>query len=236
MNQDYKKDHSFRSNRYPTSFMARIAIVAMLAVLPITGFAASPPAELIAGTDYVEIPDGAAFDTPAGQIEVVEVFGYTCPHCAHFEPLVSAWKAKLPADVNFVEVPAPFGGYWIPYAQAFYAAQAQGLVARTHAPMFRALHQEHSLPISGATPKEIAAFYARYGADPEQFAKAMTSPAVQTQLKQARDFLQRSGVEGTPTLIVDGKYRVLGTSATDTLENATRLIELERSRRASAER
>ncbi|MGY0799969.1 thiol:disulfide interchange protein DsbA/DsbL [Lysobacter sp. A286] len=232
MNHDSAKTHLLRSRRSGGSFLARAAIAAIFVALPMIGFAAAPTGDLVAGTDYIEIPDGAPFATPAGQIEVVEVFGYTCPHCAHFEPLVSAWKAKLPADVNFVEVPAPFGGYWIPYAQAFYTAQAQGLVARTHAPMFRALHQEHSLPISGATPAEIAAFYARYGADPEQFANTMTSPAIQAQLKQARDFLRRSGVEGTPTLIVNGKYRVLGNSATDLLDNAAKLVERERSRRA----
>lgn len=230
MNHDSETNHSFRSNQYQGPLLSRIAMVAMLAVLTMTGCASSPSVELVAGVDYVEIPDGAAFATPADQIEVVEVFGYTCPHCANFSPVVSAWKAKLPADVNFVEVPAPFGGYWIPYAQAFYAAQAEGLVARTHVPMFRALHEEHSLPIDGATPQQIAAFYAKYGADPEQFARAMTSPAIQTQLKQARDFLQRSGVEGTPTMIVNGKYRVLGDSPADILENATRLVELERSR------
>lgn len=213
--------------------LARLTAAAMLAVLPLFALAATPAAALVEGTDYVEISGGAAFAPRAGKIEVVEVFGYTCPHCAHFEPLLSAWKARLPADVAFVAVPAPFGGYWIPYAQAFYGAQSMGLVDRTHMAMFRALHETRSLPITGATPAEIAGFYAGHGADPARFAEAMASPQTQAKLATAREFLLRSGVEGTPALVVDGRYRVLGNSAQDMLRIADALIQRERTARQS---
>lgn len=213
--------------------LARFAALALAILLPASAFAASPTAP-VAGTDYVEIADGQPFAPQPGKIEVVEVFGYTCSHCARFEPLVSAWKAGLPADVSFVAVPAPFGGYWVPYAQAFYAAQAQGLVGKTHAAVFRALHEQHSLPIVGATPTEVATFYATHGADPEQFARDMTSAATEAQLERARGFLRHSGVEGTPTLIVAGKYRVLGGSFEQSLDIASALVERERSQRHRA--
>ena len=71
----------------------------------------APPVE---GTDYVVIANGETFEPANGQVEVVEVFGYTCPHCATFDPLISAWKSRLPADVRVTYLPAPFGGYWIP--------------------------------------------------------------------------------------------------------------------------
>lgn len=216
--------------------LARLAAAAMLAVLPLLAIAAPPVAALVEGTDYIEIADGKAFAPQAGKIEVVEVFGYTCPHCAHFEPLLSAWKARLPADVDFVAVPAPFGGYWIPYAQAFYAAQAMGLVDRTHMAMFRALHETRSLPITGATPAEIAGFYAGHGADPAKFAEAMASPETRAKLDKAREFLLRSGVEGTPALVVDGRYRVLGNSAQDMLRITDALVQRERAARQAAAR
>lgn len=203
------------------------AAAALLVVLPISGFAAAP----VAGTDYLEIPGGTAFDPQPGKVEVVEVFGYTCSHCARFEPALTAWKKRLPADVDLVLVPAPFGGHWIPYAQAFYAAQSMGLVERTHAAVFQALHDERSLPINRATPQEIAGFYAGFGADPVRFAEAMTSDATQARLQRARDFLVRSDVQGTPTLIVNGKYLVLGDSASDTLRIAGELVARERAAR-----
>lgn len=206
-------------------------VLALSALLPLAVLAAPPADGLVAGTDYVEIAGGQPFEAQPGRIEVVEVFGYTCPHCARFEPLVSAWKAGLPADVAFVPVPAPFGGYWIPYAQAFYAAQAQGLVEKTHAAVFRALHEQHSLPLMQATPAEIATFYAAHGADPQRFAADMTSAETAARLERARGFLRRSGVEGTPTLIVAGKYRVLGDSARESLEIASALVARERAGR-----
>ena len=215
--------------------LPRLALGAMLALsvlLPAAALAQSSAP--VAGTDYVEIPGGEPFAPVSGKIEVVEVFGYTCIHCANFEPLVSKWKAGLPADVSFVPVPAPFGGYWIPYAQAFHAAQAQGLVGRTHGAMFNALHEAQSLPITNATPVEIAGFYAGYGADASQFIADMASEATEAKLQHARDFLRRSGVEGTPTLIVAGKYRVLGDSFEELLDTASALVERERRKTAAA--
>ncbi|MGH8086501.1 MAG: thiol:disulfide interchange protein DsbA/DsbL [Lysobacter sp.] len=215
----------------PLNRLVLTAALALSALLPAAVLAQSNDSAPVAGVDYVEVAGGEPFAAAPGKIEVVEVFGYTCIHCAHFEPLVSAWKAELPADVSFVPVPAPFGGYWVPYAQAFYAAQGQGLLDRTHAAMFRALHETGSLPIVNATPAEIAGFYAGYGADPGQFAKAMVSEATAAELERARGFLRRSGVEGTPTLIVAGKYRVLGESFQQSLDIASALIERERARR-----
>ena len=58
---------------------------------------------------------------PDGRIEVAEVFAYWCPHCAHFQPMVDAWKRTKPADVDFVYVPAGFDPD-DSYAKAFFAA------------------------------------------------------------------------------------------------------------------
>ena len=219
-------------NRSALNRAVLAAALAVLALVPAAAMAQAAAASTpVAGVDYVEIAGGEPFAAAPGKIEVAEVFGYTCIHCAHFEPLVSAWEAGLADDVSFVPVPAPFGGYWVPYAQAFYAAQELGLLDRTHAAMFRALHETGSLPIVNATAAEIAGFYAGHGADAGQFAEAMTSEATTAKLERARGFLRRSGVEGTPTLIVAGKYRVLGGSFQESLDIASALIERERAQR-----
>ena len=61
----------------------------------------------------------------AGKIEVVEVFGYWCSHCADFQPLVTAWEAKLPKDVRFSYVPMP-NSQEDALSLGFYATQAAG--------------------------------------------------------------------------------------------------------------
>ena len=55
------------------------ALLLALAWLPGAALAQSTPQ---AGRDYVEIPGGQAWAARPGRIEVAELFGYTCPHCA----------------------------------------------------------------------------------------------------------------------------------------------------------
>lgn len=192
----------------------------------------APPVE---GTDYVVIANGEPFEPANGQVEVVEVFGYTCGHCANFQPMVGAWKARLPADVRFTYVPAPFGGFWIPYAKAYYAAQALGVAEQTHDAMFGALHLSRELPIQNATPEQIGRWYASHAdVDAKEFAATMQSFGIDARLKRAEDFIRRSGVDGTPTLIVAGKYRVTGRSLAENLRIASHLVQRERAAREGA--
>ncbi|GAB6197032.1 thiol:disulfide interchange protein DsbA/DsbL [Lysobacter xanthus] len=164
----------------------------------------------VLGEDYEEIAGGTPWQATPGKVEVVEVFGYVCPACAAFAPVVEPWHMKLPADVDFRYVAAPFGPEWDPYAKAFYVAEQMGLVERSHMALIDAIHVKDSMPGEGDKPDEqkIANFYAQYGADPKQFLGMMQSFAVATKVNQGRQWMVKSGVTGTPTIIVDGKYRV----------------------------
>ena len=195
----------------------RLALL-LLALLPLAACdrqSPSAPAASgvpVAGVDYFEIPNGRPYAPAAGKIEVAEAFGYPCPHCAHFEPQLAQWRAKLPANADFVAVPAAFGGPWDAYARAYFAAESVGLAEKTHSRLFSAIHAEHRLA-PNATVEQIAAFYAEHGADPAAFAATMNGAAVDAKLKHAREFLTRSEIEGappigTPMMIVAGKYRV----------------------------
>jgi len=197
--------------------------------------AATPPQgpAPVAGTDFVEIAGGQPYEPTGGKIEVAEIFGYTCPHCAHFEPLVEAWKAKQPADVKFVPLAAPFGGYWEPYAKAFYTAQTMGVLDKTHEAVFNAIHVDRTLPVQPLpTNDQIGAFYGKFGVDPKQFASTMSSFAIDAKMKRARQFIERSGVDSTPTVVINGKYKVTGKGFEDTLRIADHLIAQERAAKA----
>jgi thiol:disulfide interchange protein DsbA len=173
--------------------------------------AAAPPAWEgplpTAGVDYVELPDGQPYASLNGQVEVAEVFGYVCPHCANFEPLFVAWKSRLPADVKISRVPAALGGPWVTYAQAFYAAETLGVLEQSHEAVFGALHRQHSLSPT-ATPEQIGSFYAQFGVNPKLFTSTMQSFAVGSSINRSRQFAVRSRIEGTPSLVIDGKYLV----------------------------
>lgn len=197
---------------------------------------APPPVE---GTDYVTITNGQPFDTAPGRIEVVEFFGYVCPFCAAVQPQVSAMKAKLPPDVHFVYVPAAFGAMWDNYAKAYYAAEAMGLVEKTHDAMFRAIHIDQTLKGERGMdkPEEIAAFYANYGANPGEFLNSMQSFAVATKMNRARQYMTEAFANGdqmgTPAFVVAGKYRVKGKSVDDMFRIINQLIVAERAKLAA---
>lgn len=187
-----------------------------------------PPPVL--GQDYEEIPGGQPWQPVPGKIEVVEVFGYICPACAAFAPTFEPWHNKLPADVVLHYVPAPFGPEWDPYAKAYFASEQLGLVDKTHMALIDAIHVKHTLPAEGDKPDEqkIANFFAQYGADPKQFLDMMHSFAVATKVNQGRQWMQKAGVSGTPTVIVNGKYRIKGKTYDDVLRIADHLIARER--------
>ncbi|WP_419403317.1 thiol:disulfide interchange protein DsbA/DsbL [Stenotrophomonas rhizophila] len=184
----------------------------------------------VEGTDYVVIANGKPFQPATGKIEVAEVFGFVCPACAAFQPLIGPWKAGLPSDVNFVYVPAMFGGTWDDYAKAFYAAQALNLEDKTHEALYKAIHVDQALKGERGrdSVQDIAAFYAKHGADAKQFEAAMSSFAVSAKTSAAKQFAQRSQITGTPSVIVNGKYLVKGKSFPDMLRIADHLVARER--------
>ena len=198
-------------------------------VLPPQGPAPVP------GKDYVEIPNGQPYAPLNGQIEVVEVFGYVCPACARFAPEVSAWKKKQPSDVRVTYVPVVFSKTWEPYAKAYYAAEAKGLVDKTHDAVFSAIHLQGTLPGEGKPPTDAATlskFYAGYGVSAQEFTALMNSFATNARIGRGMQFAQRSGVEGTPTIIVNGKYRVTGGQTyADVLRIVDHLVAQERASR-----
>ncbi|GGA83075.1 hypothetical protein GCM10011521_21740 [Arenimonas soli] len=144
-----------------------------------------------------------------GGIEVAEVFSYMCIHCANLQPLINTWKPKQPADVRFEYVPGVFGGVSDNFARAYYAAEAMNLVDKTHDDLFKAVLIERSF--TNASPEEIADWYAGHGADREAFLSTMQSFAITAKLNRAKQFALRGGVDATPMIIVNGKYRAMAT-------------------------
>jgi thiol:disulfide interchange protein DsbA len=189
----------------------------------------------VAGTDYEEIANAQPYAPLNGQIEVTEVFGYVCPACGAFAPRMAAWKAKQPADVRINYVPVAFAKAWEPYAKAYYAAEAKGLVDKTHDAVFAAIHVQRTLPGEGkppADPAEIAKFYAGYGANPQEFVALMNSFGTNAKIGRGMQLAQKWGVTSTPTIVVNGKYRVTGgRSWDDVLRITDHLVAMERAKR-----
>ena len=206
----------------------RFALLFVAALLPslllpiVAGAAQRAPQ---AGIDYVEIDNGAPWKPLAGKIEVAEVFAYWCHHCADFQPKIDAWKKTLPRNVRLSYVPLPQDGDDA-LARAYFAAEATGMLGKTHNATFRAIHDSQTLP-KNASSDEIAAFYGQLGVDVAKFRAAAQGFSVADKLRLARQFAIRSGVEGTPTLIINGRYRVRGRTLDDSLRIASQLVAMQ---------
>lgn len=172
----------------------------------------APPAAPVAaepGKNYFLIEP--AQPTASGdKVEVLEVFSYACIHCAHFQPYADEIKSKLPDYAKFEYMPAIFNDVWEAYARAFYTAESFGLLDKTHQALFDAVHRDHR-PIRSFA--DIAAFYGEHGADVDKFMQAATSFEVSSKVARSREMVPKYGVDGTPTIIIDGKYRITGASA-----------------------
>lgn len=176
------------------------------------------------GKNYFPVEPPQATAT-GDKVEVLEVFSYACPACNLFRTFADKIKADLPANAEMTYLPAAFRSDedWPVFQRAFFAAQALGLVDKTHNAMFDAVWKEGSLKVSDPvthtlakpmpTIDDIAKFYATYGVKPEDFVGTATSFAVNTKMKRADAQIKAYGVDSTPTIIVNGKYRVTGQSA-----------------------
>jgi thiol:disulfide interchange protein DsbA len=181
-----------------------------------------------AGRQYVELSSPVPISQP-GKIEVVELFWYGCPHCYQFEPTLNPWVEKLPEDVNFVRIPALFGGLWDAHGQMFITLQSMGVEQKVHHAIFEKLHGN---PKQLQTPEEMAEFLAGQGVDKGKFISTFNSFAVKGLMGKAKQLAKSYQITGVPVLIVNGKYRFdVGSSGgpKEALGVADFLIQKERS-------
>ena len=166
-----------------------------------------------AGKNYFVIEPAQA-TTTGDKIEVVEVFSYACPHCNEVAPMVEDMVKRLPANAEFVKIPAQFGfEAWKTYARGFYTAQALGILDKSHAEVFRAIYIDRKLDSRSPTFASLAEFYSKYGVSAEDFTATSHSFAIETKLKRNDALIKAYGVDGTPEFVVNGKYRISGASA-----------------------
>jgi thiol:disulfide interchange protein DsbA len=182
------------------------------------------------GLHYVEIDNASALT--GDKVEVLELFSYLCSHCNTFEPYVNAWAAKAPEHVDFKRMPVVFGrGSWELYARAYNTADMMNLPERSHMAMMDRLWKERKIMRS---LDEIAEFYVQFGADKEKFLSTANSFAVDGRIRRDQQLARDYGITGTPSLVVNGKYRVSGNSALPSfdamLDVVDYLVEIERAR------
>lgn len=165
---------------------------------------------IVEGTHYRRITPAQPTSSETGQIEVAEVFMYSCPACYSFEPLLARWEATKADNVNFIRIPASFNAIAVLHAKAFYTAEALGIVDQIHGPFFEEFHQKRNALDSEAA---LSDFFGRFGVDKATFKDTFNSFAVHTKVQRADDLIKRYRVPSTPTIVVNGKYLTNGQMA-----------------------
>ena len=181
---------------------------------------------LTEGVHYRYVEQGRPYAALApGMVEVAEIFAYTCPHCADFAPLLDKWKQSLPKHARLVLVPGVFGRDDA-YARVFFASQTAKAHSVLHPRLFTAIHERNELP-RNATTEQIQAYAGRIqGVNAKALATALADDdTLLPKLRHAYEFAQRSQIEGTPALVVAGRYLILGNSYDSLLANARAVVD-----------
>ena len=174
-----------------------------------------------AGKDYFVLENRAPVEAPAGKIEVVEFFWYSCPHCNAFEPALEAWVKTLPKDVAFRRSHVAFNDSFVPQQRLFLALDAMGLVDKLQAKVFNAIHNEKA---NLATGDAIADWVAKQGVDKAKFLEQYNSFSVQTKTTRLTQLQNTYKVEGVPALGVAGRFYTDGGLAGN-MERAMQVVE-----------
>lgn len=161
-------------------------------------------ADYQAGVHYKVLPKEVRTADPS-KVEVVEMFGYWCPHCSRLEPVIGPWKKNLSDDVLFNPIPVVFRKNQVEVAKAYYIAKTLGVLDKAHQGMFDMIHKQNQMP---RDKEQLARFFKSYGVSDKDFDKAYKSFATNSALASGRKKAADYQISSVPTMIVNGKYVV----------------------------
>ncbi len=192
------------------SLSAASAVAASALTLPVANPAMAQARQFKEGKDFKRLDKPVAPDAPAGKVDVIEFFWYSCPHCNAFEPTLDAWVKAAPKDLSIRRVPVAFNASFVPQQKLFYTLEGMGKLDALHAKVFRAIHVEKA---KLAKDDEILAWVTQQGVDVAKFKEVYGSFSVANQVRRASQLQDSYGVEGVPSMGVAGKYYTDGTMA-----------------------
>jgi thiol:disulfide interchange protein DsbA len=208
----------------------------LLALLALAMATQAPAATYESGKHYTLLPQPQRTNVPAGKVEVMEVFSYGCPACNKFLPAMKKLKATLPANAQVTYLPASWNAAenWPLFQRMYLTAQTLGVAEKAHDEVFKAIWMTNGeLSIVEAdgqrlkkklpTIEDAAKFYQRVtGYKAADFVAAAKSFSIDMKMRQADAQIIAMRVSGTPTIIVNGKYRVNNES----LESTDAMIDV----------
>ncbi len=157
------------------------------------------------GVHYFKI-DQVPAQTDSETVEVTEVFSYGCSHCNTFEPYMQSWNKSKAENVILNRLPVTFGRRaWELMARGYIAAEMMGIVEKGHVAMMEAVWKQGK---QFRSMDELADFYSGFGVERSSYIAHFQSFAADSQLRKSQRDVQLFGITGTPSLVVNRKYRI----------------------------
>ena len=158
-----------------------------------------------AGRDYILMDVPQPMRVPAGKIEVLEFFNFSCPHCYRLQGPFSRWRDKADiADVVIIHQPVVFQKYSGHFARMFFTLESLGLIKEQYTNVFTAIHNDKKLLNSKS--RFIDWLEETHGIDPEKAEDVYESFTVNIKTSKAETVADVYGITSTPQLVVAGKY------------------------------
>ena len=136
------------------------------------------------------------------KVEVIEFFGYFCPHCRAFEPYLAEWVKKQGDNILFKRIHVNFHEL-VSQQKLYYTLEALGKTEELHTKVFDAFHNDRNQLRSDA---DVALFVAKNGLDKQRFFEVYNSFSVQSKLSRTTQLQDAFQINGVPTIIIDGRY------------------------------
>mgnify|MGYP002753493269 FL=1 len=168
-------------------------------------FSASAQAAL-EGVDY-EVLKKPIPQQDASKIEVLEFFDYSCIHCQNFDPVLLSYSKTFPKDVYLRSEHVVWMPEMLGLARVAAAVNALGLKYQANPAIYNAIHEQKINLADTATFKSWAA--AQKSFDSKKLIAAYDAPASLAAAKKMQRLTETYRIDGTPDVIVGGKYRVI---------------------------
>ncbi len=137
------------------------------------------------------------------RIEVREFFYYGCGACYAFEPYLREWEQQRAADVLLVRTPALRTTRWIPLTKVYLVLLKLGAHVRLHQDVFDAYHFDS---VDLGNGDVFAAWAQTKGLNKDLVRNTWDTKEIAMALELTQVATRRYGVQGVPTLVVDGRF------------------------------
>lgn len=175
----------------------------------------------VEGKDYFVIQPAQRPSTPPGIAEVTEVFSYACTFCNRAVPVMDKLKASLPANARLTYLPAAFNTAesWPMFQRVYYTLAALDQIPKQHNAVYSAIWTSKELAVTDPggqrlkspqpTIEDAAAFFEKKaGIKQAQFLATAKSFSVDANCRRADQLVKAYRIDGTPTIIVNGRYKI----------------------------